>query len=60
MIGGFGLLIALNAWLLFAVAGALIGRPTNNRVPGAVLGFILGPLGLLIVALLNDKPRVTP
>jgi hypothetical protein len=52
--------IALNAWLLFAVAGALIGKSTGNAPLGAILGFFLGPLGLLIIALREDKPKATP
>lgn len=42
-------------WIVSAIAGALIGARSGHRINGMFFGLLLGPLGVLIVALW--KPR---
>lgn len=50
------ILLALAA--LFAALGYFVGRTKGRPDEGAVLGLVLGPLGLLIILLVEDKrPR---
>ena len=42
-------------WVVCAIAGALIGARSGHRINGMFFGLLLGPLGVLIVALW--KPR---
>lgn len=42
--------------IICAIAGALIGGRSGHRVNGAFFGLILGPVGVLIVALWKPKP----
>lgn len=44
--------------LVCAIAGALIGSRSGHRINGMFFGLLLGPLGVLIVALW--KPRRQP
>jgi len=48
------LFIVAILWLLvIPIIGALIGRPKGRGVLGFVLGLLLGPIGLIIVALVG-------
>lgn len=44
--------------IVCAIAGALIGSRSGHRINGMFFGLLLGPLGVLIVALW--KPRRQP
>jgi hypothetical protein len=46
-------------WAVFSVVGALIGSPKKRVGAGAFWGFLLGPIGWLIVLLGPDysKPK---
>ena len=48
----------LVIWIICAVIGALIGESKGRKVEGALLGGLLGLLGVLIIALLPSKPAV--
>jgi len=39
------------------IAGALIGQRSGHRINGMFFGLLLGPIGVLIVALWKPKPR---
>jgi len=45
--------LIISGSLLFALLGWLIGRMNNQGCLGCALGCLLGPLGLLITALLG-------
>lgn len=38
-----------------AIAGALIGQRSGHRFVGAAFGLLLGPVGVLIIALWKPK-----
>jgi len=38
---------------VFAIAGAIVGQSKNRTTHGALLGFFLGPIGLLIACMLE-------
>ena len=52
-------------WILFAIIGGAIGNLKNKTSQGILLGALLGPIGVLIVLMLektknpdlNDEPR---
>ncbi len=44
-------------WLYCLVLGALTGSRKGQIVPGFILPFLLGPLGLLVVFFLPNKKR---
>ncbi len=46
--------------VICAVIGEAIGKPRGRRDLGGVLGFFLGPIGLLIIACMSktDEARV--
>jgi len=47
----------LIAWLVFPFAAASLARGKNrNVVVWALLGLLLGPFGILIVALIKPAP----
>lgn len=55
------LFIALMVALAFGFFGAWIcGEKGRDRNPGMVIGFLFGPLGCLILALLPAKPPEQP
>ena len=45
------------AWFLSGILGALIGQSKNRVAEGAVLGFLLGVIGLAILLFLSPKPQ---
>lgn len=53
-------LVLLACWCFFAVVGYLIGAAKGNAGTGAVWGFLLGPIGWLIVAVSKDKRKKCP
>jgi hypothetical protein len=59
LIFGLGIwLFAFVVWIVCAAAGASIAQAKGNSgCAGAALGFFLGPLGLLIAALLPASPH---
>ena len=50
---GFLFIIAAIWLIVVPIIGALIGRPKGRGVLGYVLGFLLGPIGLIVVALVG-------
>ena len=46
--------------LVGALVGAIIGKNKNRQGAGAVLGFLLGPIGWLVVALGPDMNPKCP
>jgi hypothetical protein len=53
----------LVLWFLFAILGTWVaGQKNRNGVEGFALGFLFGPLGVLIEALLPtpEKPDLRP
>lgn len=42
---------AVALWLLFGIAGAIVGSRKDQVIAGFLAGVLLGPLGLLIVIL---------
>ena len=42
---------------IFAALGYLIGKSKGRQVAGVVWGILLGPIGLIVVACLREKPR---
>jgi hypothetical protein len=51
----FNLQVLVSAWVLFALLGLIVGALWRNRpLAGAMLWFLLGPLGLLCIGLLDD------
>lgn len=51
------LVVGFVGLLLLGVLGAFIGNMRRHGVAGFWLGFLLGPLGVLIAALLPDDRR---
>jgi hypothetical protein len=50
--------LILGAWCIFAVAGIFIARANNREgAIGCLWGGLLGPIGLLILALMDEKPE---
>jgi heme A synthase len=50
----FFILIVSMLWLIFIpIIGALIGRPKGRGVLGYVLGLLLGPIGLIVAAIVG-------
>ena len=47
-------------WIICAIAGGLIGLRTGHQVFGALIGLLLGPVGVLLVVLCQPKPRTSP
>jgi uncharacterized membrane protein YccC len=47
--------VVFTGLIVCAIAGALIGQRSGHRVNGMFFGLLLGPVGVLIVALW--KPR---
>lgn len=46
-------------WVLFAIIGLLIGRSKGKAGAGFALGFFLGPIGLIIIAVMKaDTDKV--
>lgn len=45
-------------WLAFVVACALWGNAKGHLTLGLIFGLLLGPLGLVLVAVLSDKRKV--
>lgn len=50
---------ALLCWIAMGALGALLGYAKSRPVLGAILGFLLGPIGLAIIFVMSDKPRQT-
>lgn len=48
------LLFAL--WLTSGLIGAIVGRQTARQGIGCLLGLILGPIGWILVAMLDTRP----
>ncbi len=47
-------------WLAFLLVGILCGRERGRENLGALLGFLLGPLGWIIVMVMSDRRRKCP
>ena len=45
----------LSFYVLFFVFTAYIGYRTNNLVAGVLLGYVLGPIGLVLLLLSQDR-----
>jgi hypothetical protein len=45
-------------WLICVAISAVVGAKRGNPLGGTFLGVVLGPIGLLIVLLSEDKYRV--
>jgi hypothetical protein len=45
-------------WIVSAVVGALIGAPRKRAGAGALWGFLLGPIGWVLVLLGPDHSKV--
>jgi hypothetical protein len=56
--GGINWLPFLVLWLLFGLLGWVIGSGKGKGGEGFALGFLLGPLGMLIAALMSPTPEV--
>ena len=56
-----GVLFSLIIVVVCAFAGYKIGEPHGKAVIGGILGFLLGPIGLLIIWLLvrNTTPTTS-
>ena len=49
--------LAAVAWIfVFGVLGWLVGARKDSETFGAILGVLLGPLGVLIAALIDNRP----
>src|SRR4051795_12492973 len=46
-------------WLVFGFIGLLIGNSKNMGCAGFMLGVLLGPIGLIIIAVMGNKPTST-
>jgi len=51
---------ALMLWLLCAIAGAMIGSTKGRGGTGFVLGFFLGPFGILFCLLMKGNRQTCP
>jgi hypothetical protein len=49
--------VLLILWLLIGFAGLQIGQSKNRAVEGALLGFFLGLIGLIVIACLSPKSQ---
>jgi len=47
-------------WIGCAIGATILGAQKGNTLVGLVLGMLLGPLGLLLVALAKDNKRECP
>jgi hypothetical protein len=45
-------------WILFGYFGYLIGKPKGRETAGALLGFFLGIIGIIIVAVLPKRKEL--
>ena len=52
--------LLLACWCFSAVVGYFIGSSKGDPVGGAVWGFVLGPIGWLIVAMSKDGRKKCP
>ena len=50
-------LLLFYAWFYCLTIGTLVGLRKGRFVPGFILPFLLGPLGLLVVSFLPNKKR---
>lgn len=50
--------VALIGWLVCFIIGAGIGSSKGKGGEGALLGLLLGPLGLILIALSTPTPEV--
>jgi hypothetical protein len=41
----------------FAFIGRSVGRPKNAEIQGWFLGFLLGPVGVVVTAMLDRRPN---
>ena len=44
--------------IVCAIIGALLGERSGHRINGMFFGLLLGPIGVLIVALWKPRPRL--
>jgi uncharacterized membrane protein YfcA len=58
--GGIVAPIIVLIAIVCAIAGALIGARSGHRINGAFFGLLLGPVGVLIVALWKPRQRNRP
>jgi len=57
------LAIIILTWVVCIIGGALLGYRAGREKMGAVCGFVLGPLGVLLamtLARLNEPPKWPP
>ncbi len=50
-------MIFFICWLLSAIVGALIGNAQGRPLAGAFWGFVLGPIGWLVIAFIPDERK---
>jgi uncharacterized membrane protein HdeD (DUF308 family) len=43
-------------WIVWGIVGYLIGKEKNRAVEGALWGFFLGLIGIVIIVLRSTKP----
>lgn len=48
-------IFAVIMWCLCAIVGWLVAKPKGRETEGLLLGFVLGPLGVIVAALLETK-----
>ena len=46
--------VAIIAWCVMAVVGAIIGQSKGRPIAGAPLGFLFGPIGWIVMGLTGD------
>ncbi len=51
------MLFWLTFYLLFFLASSLVGYYKNQTVAGVLLGYVFGPIGLLLLLMSSDKRR---
>lgn len=49
--------VVITVWVICAIIGAAIGHSKGNGTAGFFLGLLLGPLGILIAAVMKPTPE---
>jgi hypothetical protein len=42
-------------WIIFSLIGYIIGKPKGKESLGAILGLLLGPIGILIIVIMENQ-----
>jgi hypothetical protein len=53
--GGIDIGAVLANWLLFGLVAGAIGQLKGNATAGVILGLFLGPVGILIIAVIESS-----